>query len=552
MKKRVTMYMIVLFTAVMLASTYFLYQVLENEIIDSGVEQATQTVEEIAAQAEMIIAQHDDVPVNELQEFVDSIAANDDFAYAIVIDEENIEAVAHSDTERIGTTYDDDSYTVSGAGEGEIMTSRFFADLQDSWAYDIMVPIEADGELFGAMDVGVEEQHLTSTMQTLLVVQALVIAASVLLFAAITWLMLRKMFQPLNRLIDHCKRIGDGDFTKKISDDDNRKTYAELHEVEAAVDQMQDSFVDLIANTVRRSEDIAEMSEELHENTANIEQLFDDLENTMNEIAQSAEYGAESTENGTKANLEIAANLEESAKELHALNASMTDVAQLSEQGQQSVERVMSSNEHTSKAVNDIADVVQTTKHSTEKIEAASKQIGSIADQTNLLALNASIEAARAGEAGKGFSVVADEIRKLAEQSNRFSQEIDGVIEELTEKADRSVTIMKDLSESAHYQTEEIQSTSSAFSKIKTGLDHNQQEMTAINERTKQLLSQKDTLVEVMENLSALSEENAAGAEQMTSSLSESVNRIKDASKRVEKLSSLAKEMQSQTSTFRF
>jgi methyl-accepting chemotaxis protein len=80
----------------------------------------------------------------------------------------------------------------------------------------------------------------------------------------------------------------------------------------------------------------------------------------------------------------------------------------------------------------EIAGIIITTNEEAEKIQQASQMIKSIADQTNLLALNAAIEAARAGESGRGFSVVADEIRQLAEQSDTFAEQIVFVIKELS------------------------------------------------------------------------------------------------------------------------
>ena len=101
-------------------------------------------------------------------------------------------------------------------------------------------------------------------------------------------------------------------------------------------------------------------------------------------------------------------------------------------------------------ASQEINEVIVNVHDSAGEIYQASQMIKTIADQTNLLALNAAIEASRAGEAGKGFAVVADEIRKLAESSKQFTEEISMVIHELQQKTERAVTTMQDMSSIVH------------------------------------------------------------------------------------------------------
>src|SRR5690606_33235105 len=95
---------------------------------------------------------------------------------------------------------------------------------------------------------------------------------------------------------------------------------------------------------------------------------------------------------------------------------------------------------------NKVHDIILRTNDSAKKISQASQVIANIAGQTNLLALNAAIEAARAGEAGRGFSVVAEEIRKLAEESENSTKIIDEIVEDLQQNAANAVDMVEKVS----------------------------------------------------------------------------------------------------------
>lgn len=154
-------------------------------------------------------------PTVELQNFVENKVQQNGIAYAVVIDK-NVTAIAHSDKEKIGKNYEDDSYSVDGAKNGKTMTSRFYADVQKSWTFDIMVPIYINNTLYGSMDVGIFEGDITKVTNAILLKEIITVAVGCILFIILMIFILNKMFKPLLLAVDKCNDMGKGEFTELI------------------------------------------------------------------------------------------------------------------------------------------------------------------------------------------------------------------------------------------------------------------------------------------------------------------------------------------------
>ena len=360
--------------------------------------------------------------------------------------------------------------------------------------------------------------------------------------------------RPIITLLASVERMSIYDLTSDSSKKELKimKRSDEIGIIARSLDTMRKNLTLLVQVVAANSEHIAASSEELTSTTQQSAASALEVSRTIEEIARGATDQAKETEVGAN-NIQILGELiTKDQQYLSELNESINVVNNLKDTGLDAIKDLSQRNTDTSTSAAEIHGLINQTNKSAEKIKTASEMIKSIANQTNLLALNAAIEAARAGDAGRGFAVVAEEIRKLAEQSNRFTDEISIVIQDLSNKTETSVIAIEGVGAIMEAQTISVQNTSDKFDGIHNALEKIKIIISSLNGAGLKMNNKKEEMIATMENLSAISEENAAGTQEAAASVEQQTSSMDEIANASESLAELAEELQSEISKFKY
>lgn len=311
------------------------------------------------------------------------------------------------------------------------------------------------------------------------------------------------------------------------------------------------SVCDFIIETLKNAEEIASSAQDLMATAQQVSATSEEIAKTIEEIAKGANEQAKDTEKAAENVNSIGFIIDKNEEYLSQLISTLKTSTEEVNQGLVVVKELVNKTNQSNQAAGTIFSIIVSTDEYAKKIEDALVLIKSIAAQTNLLALNAAIEAARAGDGGRGFAVVADEVRKLAEQSSRTASEITEIVKELRQQSKGAVNTMSEVKLIVDSQTESVMQTGSKFENISESITSIGTVIDRLVSSGNEMSKDKDSIIEITQNLSAISEENAAGAQQASASTEEQVASINEVSSSSEKLASISANLREQISRFK-
>lgn len=483
------------------------------------------------------------------QTLMKELATSEEIVYALFIDKD-MKAIAHSESDRVGLDLSEDPGAISAIVEGEPYASEYLFGEEEIPVYDLVYPVVINGEQVGAVNIGLSMDNVNAAIRENMMTIVIAGVIGILVLATVLFISSNYAIRIINRLKEYMHYMAEGDFSVSIPEELlNRKD--EFGDISQSVSIMQNSVRDIIRDVLDKSQLVAAHSEELTATTYESTKVADEISKAIENIAAGASEQAKDTEQGFDATIELGDAVVNNTNRMEALNLLVEKVNTLKDEGLELVKDLVAKAEISNKSSKEIKEVINTTNNSAEQISVASEMIKSIAEQTNLLALNAAIEAARAGDAGRGFAVVADEIRKLAEQSNKFTGEISSIISGLIEQSAIAVEAVEELEDAINTQNISVDMTSNKFDGIADSIEEMKESINIVAEAGKEMVAKKEYIAEIMENLSSVSQEYAAVSEEASASVEEQTASMIEIANASEELSNIAEELNTQVEKFK-
>ena len=490
--------------------------------------------------------------LSESLELVDSIKAGSDVEVSVF----------YGDTRYLTTLTDENGNRLVGEKASEEVISSVLQSGEELLAEDLEIggknylayymPLyEGGGSTpVGMVFTGINYDHVNEGGKAISYNMSTIIFGVLVFAAAAGFLIISNMTKALNKGIVALEELSEGNLNVEVAEKMTKRP-DEIGNIGRAITKLKEDLLGIVSEIKSQCETMDDLADQLKMQTRETVDSIIQVENAVGEIAEGAGNQAEETQNATEHVVTIGNMIGGNLQDTEALSENATKMQAEGQAAIATFEELNRTNQKVMQSIGRIHEQTNTTNDSAQKIQEATAIITSIADETNLLALNASIEAARAGEQGRGFAVVAAQIQKLAEQCNASALQISEIAESLLEDSSEAVETMQYVRDIVQTQDNDMKETNVKLTEVLRGIEDSFAMVNKVTKQTEQMDEARTNVIDIVQSLTAIAEENAAGTEETLASITMVNDVVKGISKQSAVLKAIAAEINKRLSVFR-
>jgi Methyl-accepting chemotaxis protein len=368
-------------------------------------------------------------------------------------------------------------------------------------------------------------------------VTIIIAVLSIIISVLLAYLLcMKNIINPIKDLEGLMTRAGEGDLTvrAKITTKDEIQTLGEYF------NKMIEHQHNIIDNVRRGAIELEASSEELAASNEEISSTTEQITNTIQLVAENAQQQSDSIVETSEVLVQLASLVQIAQSRAITAKNNSKNTMDAAEQGRKKVKDTVEAVENISKSSNETEDRLKVLEGLSKKVNGIINTINDISSQTNLLALNAAIEAARAGEHGKGFTVVAEEVRKLSEQTNVGANEISLLVNEMVVEIGKAVESMNIGKSAVENGVAIINDTDKSFISVITAVEQIAKDIQQIVDVTKDEVASSDKIVNTINTVATITETTAANSEEVAAAAEEQNTAIENVASSAQETSAMA------------
>lgn len=503
--------------------------------------QMKKTGETIANISKHAVNRSDIYNSNKVSPIFESIKneEKDDIIYISLMDK-NGKILAHTESTKIGQSgsKDDIDKVLNGENVGRIYKQENGVE-----AYKVFMPFSSGDKI---ISVGISlsglQKDYNSYIRAIFLIALLVLGIVIV----ISVLLSNNIVKPLKLIVNRMEKVANGDFSVEF----HAKAEDEIGKLMKSLNYVMTTLRDFIKRVQSAASDLDGVSQNLSASSEEITSSGEEISKSIEEVANDETTQASAIEDITEYVENFSTQLDLIQDRVSKVLKSGNNIKESADVGSKDIRSLVVVINDMKKAFEYSAEKITFLDKNVGKITEVMDVINAVAEQTNLLALNAAIEAARAGESGKGFSVVAEEIRKLAEQVLDSSKSITELVKMIMDNTKEVYKTTELVSDKMKTEMKNVDTTVESFhnivEEVEKAIPYIENAYSAVDKS----ISEKDKIVKSIEDVNGISSQTAAAAQEISATIENQTSSLEELSASAEELTSMADEFARKVSEF--